>query len=307
MNQIIRSLIPRIVAFAALLSISSAATAQELEPRAYSSVPVGVNFVAVGYAFSQGNILLDPVLPVEDFDARIHAVFARYIRTFSLFGMPSKVKVNLPWVSGHWEGEFDGVPRSRDVSAVGDARIGIETIFWGAPALRKSEFGSYKQKRVFGASLDVIMPTGDYDSTKLVNLGSNRWVLNPEIGFSQTLGKWILEVGLAAGIYGANDEYFGDSRLEQQDFFGLKVYVTRSFRPGFWISLGAGYGDGGATSIDGVTREDDQSNMRIGITCSYAIRPNQGLVFNLSSGFTYRAGPDFNTIAVAYQYSWGGN
>ena len=36
------------------------------------------------------------------------------------------------------------------------------------------------------------------------------------------------------------------------------------------------------------------------------IGADQELVFNLSSGFTYRAGPDLSTIAVAYQLSWGG-
>ena len=49
------------------------------------------------------------------------------------------------------------------------------------------------------------------------------------------------------------------------------------------------------------------SNVPVGINfvaVGYAY--NQGLIFNLSSGHTWRAGPDFDTIAVAYQYSWGG-
>ena len=93
--------IGRMCFIAAVLAMASAATSQELEPRTYSNVPVGVNFVAVGYAYNQGNILLDPALPIEDVDARIHVVFARYIRSFSLFGLPSKAKINLPWTSGH--------------------------------------------------------------------------------------------------------------------------------------------------------------------------------------------------------------
>lgn len=301
-----RSTVRRVLFCATLLLVSAAAAAQELEPRTYSNIPIGVNFLAVGYAFNQGDIFLDPALPIKDVDAKIHATFARYIRTFSLFGLPSKVKLNVPWALGQWEGSVDGEFRSRDVSGFGDARIGISTIFSGAPALQKSEFRDFSQKTVFGASLDVIMPTGEYDSSKLVNLGSNRWVFNPEIGFSQSFTKWILEFAIAAGIYGNNDDFFRGSTLSQGDFVAFKVDLIRTIRPGFWIALAAGYGFGGATTIDGITGDTDQSNVRVGLTCGYAIRPNQGLVFNLSSGFTYRAGPDFNTIAVAYQYSWGG-
>jgi hypothetical protein len=291
---------------AALLVVASAAGAQELDPRTYSNIPIGVNFLAVGYAYNQGNLLLDPALPIEDAEATIHVAFARYLRSFSLFGLPSKVNITLPWTSGHWEGTVDGEFGSRDVTGFGDARIGIATIFSGAPALRKSEFRSFTQRTVFGASLDVIVPSGRYDPSKLVNLGSNRWVFNPEIGFSRTFKKWILEAALAAGIYGDNDDFFGGSTLQQDDFYAIKAYLTRTFRPGFWVSFAAGYGLGGTTTIDGITRNTDQSNVRVGITCAYAIKPNQGLVLNLSSGATFRAGPDFNTIAVAYQYSWGG-
>ena len=41
---------------AALLWVVTTVQAQELEPRTYSNVPVGVNFLAVGYAYNQGNV-----------------------------------------------------------------------------------------------------------------------------------------------------------------------------------------------------------------------------------------------------------
>jgi len=292
---------------AALLSIPTAVVAQELEPRTYSNVPIGVNFLAVGYAHNEGNVFLDPALPIEDVNAQVHVAFARYIRTFSLFGLPSKVKATLPWSSGHWEGYLEDEFRTRDVSGFGDARIGIETIFSGAPALNRSEFSTFRQRRVFGASLDVIVPSGQYDSSKLINLGSNRWVFNPEIGISQAYKKWTFEFAVAGWFYGDNDDFYGGLLLEQDDFIALKAYVVRSFRPGFWVAFGAGFGDGGATRVDGIVRNTKQENYRFGVTCAYPIKPNQGFVFNLSTGVTARAGPDFDTIAVAYQLSWSRN
>jgi len=42
---------------------------------------------------------------------------------------------------------------------------------------------------VSGGSLVVSMPTGQYDGTKLINIGTNRWAFRPEIGLSQPLGR----------------------------------------------------------------------------------------------------------------------
>jgi len=288
--------------------VAPTVTAQEIEARAYSNIPIGVSFIGVGYSFSQGDILLDAAVPVAGLDARINAAFARYLHSFSLLGLPWKVSVTLPVASGDWTAFVEDEFRSRDVRGLGDARIAIATIFAGAPALEKSEFAGYRQGRVFGASLDLIMPTGDYDSTYAANLGTNRWTLNPEIGMSQPLGeKWILELALAAGIFGTNDDFYGGNTLRQDPLIALKGDLIRQFRPGLWMAFAIGYGWGGQATVGGLATESLQSNVKAGISFAYPLSRNQGLVFNLASGFTFRAGPDFDTIAVAYQVSWGGS
>ena len=40
--------------------------AQDLEPRAYSNSPVGLNFVIAGYGYGSGTVLTDPSLPLEN-------------------------------------------------------------------------------------------------------------------------------------------------------------------------------------------------------------------------------------------------
>ena len=45
-----------------LLAISSAAHAQELEPRAYRTLPVGLNFVVLDYSFSTGAVVTEAKL-----------------------------------------------------------------------------------------------------------------------------------------------------------------------------------------------------------------------------------------------------
>ena len=41
---------------------------------------------------------------------------------------------------------------------------------------------------IFVAALTWIIPAGQYDRTKLVNLGANRWSFKPEAGISRAAG-----------------------------------------------------------------------------------------------------------------------
>ena len=51
---------------AALASVETRAA--DVEPRLYSNVPTGMNFVTVGYAHSSGEVTFDSSIPVEDVD-----------------------------------------------------------------------------------------------------------------------------------------------------------------------------------------------------------------------------------------------
>jgi hypothetical protein len=57
--------------------------------------------------------------------------------------------------------------------------------------------------------LRVTAPLGQYDSAKLVNVGTNRWSFKPEIGFSKAFGRWTVEVAPAATLYTHNGDFFG--------------------------------------------------------------------------------------------------
>ena len=80
------------------------------------------------------------------------------------------------------------MPRERFVTGFGDPAFRFSMNFVGAPALTAAEFKDYRQDLILGASLRIIVPLGQYDDTKLVNIGSNRWSLKPEIGCSKAFG-----------------------------------------------------------------------------------------------------------------------
>jgi hypothetical protein len=43
----------------------------------------------------------------------------------------------------------------------------------GGPAMPVEDFRKWRQKMLIGVSLRIVAPTGQYDSTKLINSGNN--------------------------------------------------------------------------------------------------------------------------------------
>ncbi len=286
--------------------LPSPADAQELEPRVYAVTPAGLNFLALGYAFSTGAVFMDPALPVEDVDADVHLAFARYIRTVSLFDRPTKVKLFLPWSSGRWVGTLENDPRSRSTTGLGDARISIETLYAarGSEARTATEMAATPPPTLFGARLQVVLPTGKYDRDKIINLGSNRWVLIPELGLSQRVGRWSIEGAVGAWLFGKNDEFSGGTGLEQDPLVVVKAVAVRTVRPGFWYSVAAGYGYGGRTYIGGERRATIQRNWRLSASVAVPLGPSHGISVTLRTGSNFGAGTDVDALAVAWQVAW---
>jgi len=282
------------------------AHAQELEPRFLTNVPVHTNFVIGGYAFATGNILLDPSIPVEDLNANLHTFLGAYVRAIDFFGLSGKVDAVVPFASGDWTGRLAGQDAARSVTGFGDPRVRLSVGLVGSPALRKAEFVGWRQKTILGASLQVIMPLGQYDSSELINLGSNRWTFRPEIGLSHAVSrKWTLEASVSAWLFTDNTDFLEGMTLSQDVLYVAEFHAIRALRPGFWWALGAGWGDGGRTSVDGVPRQTIQKNWRFGATIAYPVTPREGVILALNSGHTRKAGNDFDSVALSYQFAWG--
>ncbi len=280
--------------------------AQELEPRAYANTPVDLNILAIGYAWSNGNVLLDPALPIEDLDAELNLLVLRYVHSFDFLGDNAKFKALLPWVAGDWQGSLDGQPDTRRDRGIGDAWLSFEWNFKGAPALDREAFISHQPGTVLGASVRVSVPVGDYDSDRLLNLGSNRWSVRAELAAARSFGNWTLE--LIGGVRGFTDntDFVNRLTLEQEPLWAAKGSVVYSFdKPGMWLGGGIAYGKGGRTTVEGFRRDTEQKNWRFGMVFAYPINAKHGLGLSVISGVNDGAGSDFDTLSLSYRYVWG--
>lgn len=289
----------------AVLAAGRPAVAQELEPRAYSNAPVGLNFLIAGYGFSKGGVAFDPSVPLTDANIRIHSAVLAYARSLDVGGMSGKFDVVLPyvWLSG--SALYGGEPRSRDVAGLGDPRLRFSVNFLGAPALSADEFAGYRQDLIMGASLQVSAPLGQYDPDKLVNIGTNRWSVKPELGLSKAAGRWFLELAVATTWFSDNNDFFGGSTVAQDPVYSLQGHVAYTFRTGAWAALDFTYYTGGRTTVNGVPGSELQENTRIGLTYAHPIDRHHSLKLYASTGVSTRTGTDFDIAGIAWQYRWG--
>jgi len=287
------------------------ARAQQLEPRAYANLPIGLNFLIAGYAYSQGDVLLDPSLAVSDAKAKVNALVLGYVRSLDFWGNSGSIGLVLPYAgisaSGQITTSGQAEPQSTSVTrnGFGDPVLRVVVNLHGAPALPMERFREYRQDTIVGASLVVTAPWGQYDGSKLVNIGTNRWSFKPELGVSQALGPWILEAALGVTFFTDNDDFFGGHTRKQDPLYAAQLHAIYTFDPGLWGALDLTYYAGGRTSVDGTLNNDLQQNSRWGATLGKSLDVRNSLKLYFNSGATARAGTNFQTVGVAWQHLWG--
>ncbi len=287
-----------------LFFITSISNAQDLEPRAYSNIPVGLNFLAAGYAYTEGGVVFDPTVPLDNANIRINGAVLAYARSIKIGKMSGKVDVVVPyaWLSG--TADFQGEQVSREVNGLGDSRVRMTVNFVGAPALPLSGFKDYKQNLIIGGSLQVYLPISQYDPTRLVNIGTNRFTIKPEIGISKTVGRLFLEFAGGVLMYTTNNDFYNGKTRSQAPIGSLQSHVIYTTKLGIWVAIDGTYYWGGKTTVDGVEGEDLQKNSRMGITLAVPVNIHHSLKLNYSTGISTRTGSDFDLIAIAWQYRW---
>jgi len=223
-------LAPALALVLALIA-SGIARAQELEPRAYSPSPVGFNILLVAGTYNTGDLTFDPSMPVEDASASIKAGVVGYLRTLGIAGRSANLGVALPYVRGNLEGKYLGEQLELYRSGLGDPRVRLAINLRGAPAMTPKEFMARKLGTIIGASLVVSVPTGQYDSTKLINIGNNRWAFKPEVGISREFGRWTLEGCAGVWLFTDNNNFYGGKTRTQDPITSLQTHVIYTFKP----------------------------------------------------------------------------
>lgn len=272
----------RVSIFALLtLLIIQNSNAQELVPRRWSHLPIDTSIAAVAYVYTRANIHLDPLLQIEDLNLDMQTVAVRYIRTFEFLGKSSRFELGQSYKAGSWDGLLKGKEATAKRRGIDDTMVRLSTILYGAPPLKGKEYKAYhesvaRSNTLIGAGLVMQLPTGNYSSDYLLNLGSNRFTFRPQLGITHQRGPWQFEASGAVWFYADNSLFLNETRREQKPFYTIQSHINYTIRPGIWLSGGVGYGVGGENTINGVRKNDRGENLAFTASAGYSFSRNMG-------------------------------
>jgi hypothetical protein len=174
--------------------------------------------------------------------------------------------------------------------------------------MKADDYRRWRQKTILGISIKFVPLAGQYDSTKLINLGTNRWAFKPELGYSRRKGNWILDVYAGAWFFTNNNQFLPGSNTQSESPIGsFEGHLSYDFKPLLWVSLDGNFWYGGATSLNGVsTPLTLEKNSRVGATASIPVTAHQSLKISYNNGAYIRYGANFQNLSLAWQYSWLG-
>jgi Putative MetA-pathway of phenol degradation len=290
------------------------ARGQDLAPRAYVITPVHWNAITLQYSYNAGSLQFDGAIPVTGATANISTPAITYYHALNFFGRSANIIASLPYGVGNLQGHVLGAEGHLYRSGLLDSVYRFSVNLKGGPAMPPQEFMKWRQKMLIGVSLKVVAPTGQYDPMKLINWGNNRWAFKPEIGYSQRWGHWVVDAYGGAWFTTTNPEFFshnhyvpGTQSQTENPVAVFEGHLSYDFKLRLWVSLDGNFWYGGVTSLNGVPNHKTlQEDSRIGATAAIPITKHQSLKFSYNNGAYINYGGNYQSVSVAWQYSWIG-
>jgi hypothetical protein len=288
--------------------------AQDLAPRAYVITPVHSNAIILTYSFYDGSILFAGTAPITGATGTYDVPIFSYYHSFSFFGRSANITASLPYAVGNFQGTVLGAEGKIYRSGLLDSSFRFSVNLKGGSAMPVQKFMKWQQKILLGMSLKVVAPTGQYDPTKLINWGANRWAFKPEFGYSERWGHWVLDGYAGVWFFTTNPEFFshnaffpGTQTQSENPVGAFEGHLSYDVKPRLWFSLDGNYWFGGKISLNGVENPLTlDKNSRIGGTASIPVSKHQSLKFSYNNGAYIRYGGNYQSVSVAWQYSWLG-
>ena len=270
---------------------------------------MGSSYIGAAYAYTEADVSFDPVLLLENVDMHASTWGAAYVHAFELFDKSARIDIAQAYKKATWTGLLDGTAASTSRSGWSDTLVRFGMNLYGAPPLSGKRFADYRAKQtsetIVGVALVVRLPTGHYQKDKLLNLGQNRYVFLPQLGFVHNYHKWTTEVTGEIAFFSDNEEFNNGNTLEQKPMYILIGHLMRSFKPGQWLGVSIGSEYGGEYTLNGVDKNDKKLN--IGWALSYAHPVTRQAGIKLKYFGTRRkelTGFDSETLILSGVFAW---
>jgi Putative MetA-pathway of phenol degradation len=302
-----RTVFKLVSAIAATICYLQVLSAQDLSPRAYVITPLHWNAVTLTYGYYDGGLALNGLVPATNATGTYSVPVISVYHSFRMFGHSANIVAALPYGVGTFQGKLAGQVEQIYRSGLLDSTYRVAVNLKGGPPMDVADFRKWKQKTLIGVSLKVVAPTGQYDPEKFINWSANHWAFHPELGYSHRWDKVVLDAYGGVWFYTLNPNFFGGHQQSEQPVGSFEGHLSYDWKPRTWVSLDGNFWFGGTVALNGIPNsETRQTSSRIGATGSIRLDKHQSLKLSYSDGAYARFGGNYQSISVAWQYSWIG-
>ena len=302
------------------MTFFSQAQAQDDGARAYWKTLEGTNIISFQYlrfnADTTGSQVFDPshgLYPNSETDMDFWIL--SYGRQIGLFGQSAVITGSI--YGGDATSELDSNPYDPESGRVrqtangfGDPSVGLTVNLFGAPRLTNFyDMGNYEPRITVDVSGLLIIPIGEYEGNKTINIGQNRWwgrLAVPVVfyfGSYAPLYRTSFEVTPAVYIFDQNDDFLGQN-LENDPLYQFEAHLTHDFTRSFFGSIDFMWRDGFGSEIDGSSVGEDLGITTLGFTVDFQITDNFGIRCSYHSNFIDDDDYDADMIRFQFYYGW---
>jgi len=263
------------------LLVGNNVSAQDVEPRRWTPLPLGIHVIGAGYGLTNGEIFFDPLLQAENVTVQVNSFVIQYVQPFKLGKKLARLDVLLPYSIARWDGLLAGVPTTVKRNGFSDPRLRFSLNLIGPNAIGPKEMMEYMKSNptntIVGVSLAVTLPLGQYFEDKILNLGSNRFVFRPQIGMVHSWKSWSYELTGSVFLYTNNTNFASGKTRKQDPIFALQTHLIKRFNPKAWASLSFGYGLGGESIVNNQPNNDERGNLLGSLAFGYSLTKKQAV------------------------------
>ncbi len=263
-----------------LLSITKLIKAQGDGPRSYLLSPKGVVGINPKWLSLSQNFLPGSNILVETAALKVNVFPTTLFYNFGIADHLTQVQFmfNPGKATGSITSDLNVPYNNLEATGFSDGFVAFKFGLLGTPALNLLQFA--KHKPCFSMfSYFRLWYSGTYDSSKPLNLGSNRLTYEMGLPMSIPVFKslkhpvWI-ETYPYIQFYSTNTEPSIISRANesyQKPLFVVENHATYNITNKFWAGIDLRYQYGGAVELDGVTQDNKINILGGGVSAGYQI------------------------------------
>lgn len=282
------------LAAVAAASVMAPAHAIDTDPGDWAAPPAGTNLLLVYAQHANRDSLYTDGHKTSNANLSSDVAILRYVRPVEVSGMVVAPQVLLPWAGLRTGGVVEGL---------GNA-AGMGDLILASPVWIAREDAASRNS--FAIAPYLVLPTGDYEKGKDLNIGENRWKAILQFGGTYQLSQKLdAEGAIDATIFGKNKEAgVGSDILEQSAIYQLQGSLNWHHSPGTLLAVGLSHSMGGRQKINGVSLENRMESTKLAVTASTFVAPSVQVMMSLGrdlkvdNGFKESSRVNFRILKV---------